>query len=88
MGIVVLHKLLVPNIVELNGLVFGAANHPWLSRMEMHIVNNSLVRVKLCPDLLGFDIPEDKFLILASRTNHSGVLVESSRSDPVLVSGI
>lgn len=84
--LVMLDDLLASKIEHADGLIVGAGQYALISRVEIGASDGSLERVIPLHFFLLLDIPNEQFLVLASRANQAHLCVDFSTIDPVVVS--
>lgn len=86
MGLVMLHDLFTSEIEHTDGLIVGAGKDALISRVEIGASDGSLEAVISLHFLLLLDIPNQQFLILASRAHQTHLRIDFSTIDPVVMS--
>lgn len=86
MCLIVLHDLFTSEIKHADGLIVGAGEDALISRVEIGASDGSLEAVISLHFLLLLDIPNQEFLILASRAYQTHLCVDFSTIDPVVMS--
>ena len=86
MCLVVLHDFFGAQVEHADGLVVGAGEDALVSGVETGASDRSLEAIVPLHFLLLLDIPDQQFLVLASRADQAHLRVYFSTIDPVVVS--